>query len=173
MPDLFAGSPVLVAVRARKGELVVRGRTESGPWEQRVHVPEPLPAGRRAIPAFFARECVEDLETEIAADGDAELLGKSIEAIGLRFGVSTRLTSWFAVSEERTVDPSAPLRRVRMPQGLPHGMSVEGLGLRALRDNGRRGWDDAEHAAGHCFHGGRGSAANARGPGSFERHPRQ
>jgi len=44
--------------------------------------------------------------------------------------VATRLTSWIAVSEEMTVDPNAPTRRVRMPQELPHGMSVEGLGLR-------------------------------------------
>jgi hypothetical protein len=36
-----------------------------------------------------------------------------------------------AVSEEPTVDPTAPARRERIPHELPHGMSVEGLGLRS------------------------------------------
>jgi Ca-activated chloride channel family protein len=131
LPDLFAGSPVLVAVRAGQGELVVRGRTASGPWEQRVRVQEAPPEGRGAILTLFARESVEDVETEIAAGGNAKSLDPRVEGLGLRFGVSTRLTSWVAVSEEPAVDPSAPLRRVRMPHELPYGTSVDGLGLRA------------------------------------------
>jgi hypothetical protein len=75
---------------------------------------------------------VEDVETEIAAGGNAKSLEPRIEGLGLRFGVSTRLTSWIAVSEEPTVDPSAPILRVRMPHELPHGTSVDGLGLRAV-----------------------------------------
>lgn len=35
-----------------------------------------------------------------------------------------------AVSEEKTVDPRQPTRRERVPQELPAGVSVEGLGLR-------------------------------------------
>jgi Ca-activated chloride channel family protein len=82
------------------------------------------------VPALYARERVEDLEMEIAAGGDLAPLEARIEQVGLAFGVATRVTSWIAVSEERTVDPQAPVRRTRMPHELPHGMSAEGLGLR-------------------------------------------
>jgi Ca-activated chloride channel family protein len=132
LPDLFAGAPALVALRASDGELVVRGRTDGGPWEQRVRVAAPPEhAPRRAIPTLYARERVEDLEMEIAAGGDHAALEAKIERLGLDFAVATRATSWVAVTEERTVDPKAPVRRVRMPHELPHGTSVEGLGLRA------------------------------------------
>src|SRR5262249_44495085 len=46
---------------------------------------------------------------------------------------ATRATAWVAVSEERTVDPTSPIRRDRIPQALPYGMSVEALGLRPVR----------------------------------------
>src|SRR5579859_695849 len=131
LPDLFAGAPALVALRARPGELVVRGRTDHGTWEQRLRVEAPTATARAAVASLYARERVEDLEMQVAAGGDARELDAQIERVGLAFGVATRVTSWVAVSEERTVDPNAPLRRVRMPHELRHGMSVEGLGLRA------------------------------------------
>jgi hypothetical protein len=37
-----------------------------------------------------------------------------------------------AVSEEPSVDPTKPTRRVVVPQELPYAMSVEGLGLREV-----------------------------------------
>lgn len=42
------------------------------------------------------------------------------------------LTSWVAIAEEPSVDPRAPLRRERVAQSLPHGMSVARLGLRGV-----------------------------------------
>jgi Ca-activated chloride channel family protein len=133
LPDLFAGAPALVALRTAgqgEGELVVRGRTEAGPWEQRVRVDAPREHARRAVATLYARERVEDLEMEIAAGGDVAALEARIERLGLDFGIATRVTSWIAATEERTVDPKAPVRRVRVPHELPHGTSVEGFGLR-------------------------------------------
>jgi Ca-activated chloride channel family protein len=89
--------------------------------------------------ALFARESVSDLEAAVAAGrvaSDVRDLETRIERIGLDFQVATRLTSWVAVSEEPSVDPAAPTRRVRVPQNLPHGMSLEGLGLRAAAAGG-------------------------------------
>jgi Ca-activated chloride channel family protein len=132
-----------VKIRPEGGEIVVRGRTRDGTWEARVTAPAMdvnASAGtKRGAPAtLFARESVNDLEADIAARGaeasrasevaDRE---RAIERLGLDFQIATRLTSWVAVTEEATVDPSAPTRRVRVPQNLPHGMSMEGLGLRA------------------------------------------
>jgi Ca-activated chloride channel family protein len=133
LPDLFAGAPAIVgvAIRPEGGDLVVRGSTREGAWEQRIRVaPVAEGSGSAAVTALFGRELVEDLETKLAGGGDVREIDASIERIGLDFQIATRLTSWVAVSESRTVDPGDPMRRERMPHELPHGMSAEGLGLR-------------------------------------------
>jgi Ca-activated chloride channel family protein len=134
LPDLFAGAPALigVALRPEGGQLVMRGRTPEGTWEQRVEVPPVVEGhGNAGIAALFGREKVEDLEMRLGAGAHARDIDASIERLGIDFQISTRLTSWIAVSEERTVSPGDPLRRERMPHELPFGMSAEGLGLRA------------------------------------------
>jgi hypothetical protein len=133
LPDLLSGSPVLVplGLDPAGGEIVATGRTPGGPWQARLAVgPIPPGADDDAVPVIFAREQVEDLETAFAAGEDRGPIDRAIEAIGLQFGIATRLTSWVAISEEPSVDPRQPVRRVRIPQELPHGMSAEGLGLR-------------------------------------------
>jgi Ca-activated chloride channel family protein len=133
LPDLMAGAPVLIAARLRPkgGGLVVRGRAPSGHWEARVAVPPtPQGSGDPAVPLLYARERVEDLEIDLAAGAPEAEIDPAIETIGLEFAIATRLTSWVAVSEEPSVDPRQPARRVRMPQELPFAMSAEGMGLR-------------------------------------------
>ncbi len=133
LPDLFAGAPALVALELAPagGELHVTGSTASGPFERTLMVAANDPAeGHAAIPALFAREAVEDLELLVATSPRSRRLDQAIEELGLAFQISTRLTSWVAVSEEATVDPRRPTRRERMPQQLPYGTSVAGLGLR-------------------------------------------
>jgi Ca-activated chloride channel family protein len=133
LPDLFAGTPLIVAIRSRPegGEVLVRGRLASGPWESRVRVPPTQPGeGSQAIVALFGREAVEDLEVDLAAGADAAVVDPKVEAIGLRYRISTRVTSWVAIAEEPSVDPREPIKRVRMPHALPDGLSAEGLGLR-------------------------------------------
>ena len=133
LTDLFAEAPVLVPVELSPagGELLVRGTTASGPFERHLSVP-PVAVGNGspAAAALFARESVEALEMRLAAGGARAAIDSAVEGLGLDFQIATRLTSWVAVSEEPTVDPTAPFRRERMPQSLPHGLSVEGLGLR-------------------------------------------
>ena len=138
LPDLFAGSPVLVGLRLdpRGGEVTVTGRTPTGTWQASVQVAaDPGAAPHPAVPAPFAREVVEDLETartvaDVAAIAE---LDRRIESIALAHQIASRLTSWFAATETATVDPLAPRRRQRVPQELPHGMDAEGLGLGKAR----------------------------------------
>lgn len=133
LPDLFAGSPALVAARLRPegGTLEVRGRTANGTWQARVQVPARAPGeGHAGVVTRFGREKVEDLELRHAVGGDAHGIDREIETLGVRFQIATRLTSWIAVSKEATVDPGAPTRHEDVPQELPYGMSIEGLGLR-------------------------------------------
>jgi Ca-activated chloride channel family protein len=134
VPDLYAGSPSLVslALDPDAREVFVRGRTSKGnAWEARVDVPRlALGEGLPAVTTLFGRERVEDLETAIAARGDADA-DAEIERIGLTFRIATRHTSWVAITEDATVDPDAEKRNVRQPHEVPHGTSIEGLGLRA------------------------------------------
>jgi Ca-activated chloride channel family protein len=140
LPDLHAGAPLLVATSLNPagGALTIRGRTPQGAWTQELHV-GPADAsgpatGDASIRAFFARQRVEDLEMQISAGGGVEQLELAIEEVGVRFQIATRLTSWVAVDEITAVDPRDPTRRVRVPQNLPYGMSVQGLGLRGAMD---------------------------------------
>jgi diguanylate cyclase (GGDEF)-like protein len=134
LPDLFAGAPALISasVRPEGGEIVVRGRTAEGTWEQRVRVPVVEPgAGSPGVVAAFGREMVEDAEMRLCAGEDAREIDPLVERLGLDFQIATRLTSWVAVDTEAAVDPGAPVRAVRVPQELPHGLSAGALGLRA------------------------------------------
>jgi Ca-activated chloride channel family protein len=132
LPDLMAGAPVLVGLSLRPdgGELIVRGRTPDGHWEERLAVPPTeTGAGSPGVTALYGREAVEDLDLDLAAGADRGEIDRATETLGLEFGIATRLTSWVAISEEPTVDPRLPVRREIIPQELPYGMSAEGLGL--------------------------------------------
>ena len=133
LPDVFGAAPVLIPIETSRegGEITIRGTTASGQFRQTLTLERgDSGTGSAAVASLFAREAVEILELELAAGGDREEIDPGIEKLGLDFQISTRRTSWVAVSEEPTVDPRAPFRRERMPQALPYGMSVEGLGLR-------------------------------------------
>jgi Ca-activated chloride channel family protein len=131
LPDLYAGAPCLIALELGTGAITVRGRTAEGPFEERVEVPAiALGEGLASVAALFARERVEDLETERAARGEDGRIDRDIEQLGLTFRIATRLTSWIAVSDAVTVDPDAEKRAVRQPHEVPEGVSIAGMGLR-------------------------------------------
>jgi Ca-activated chloride channel family protein len=133
LPDLFGGAPALLSMELEPGggTLTVRGQTAAGRFERTVTVAaNDVAAGKGAIAALYAREAVEELELLTAASEGEAGLDPGIERFGLEFQISTRLTSWVAISAEATVDPRRPTRREVMPQQLPYGVSVEGLGLR-------------------------------------------
>ncbi len=132
LPDLFAGAPVRLALQldTRGGELTVAGDTIDGGFRHSLALPALGPGGDNALHRGFAREAVEDLEVQLAAGGDRHTIDARIEALGLDHRISTRRTSWLAVSDAVTVDPTAPARREVVPHELPHGMSITQLPLR-------------------------------------------
>lgn len=131
IPDLLAGRPARIAVRLRPGggRLVVSGHTAQGPWQQVIDMPPIEPGeGNLAAVKRVGRERVADLELRSAV---GESVDAEITEIGLAYQIATRLTSWVAVTEEETVDATAPTRSEVVPQALPYGMSAEGIGLRS------------------------------------------
>jgi Ca-activated chloride channel family protein len=133
IPDLYAGCPVLIGTRIRRegSEIIVRGRSAAGDWEKRLRV-APVDVESSAVRALFGREAVEDCELRLAAGASPDAMDRAIEELGLQYGIATRLTSWIAIDTTPSVDPQAPGRREVIPQALPYGMSVEGLGLREV-----------------------------------------
>ncbi|MBL8917892.1 MAG: VWA domain-containing protein [Myxococcaceae bacterium] len=132
LPDVFSGSPALLSMKLspRGGRLVVRGRAGDGDFEETLEVPAVDRAqGSRSVATLFARELVEDLETQRVVEPGAQV-DQAVQSLGLDFQISTRLTSWVAISEQMTVDPRLPRRNVTQPHELAYGMSAEGLGLR-------------------------------------------
>lgn len=131
MPDLFAGCPALIslALRPEGGELFIEGNAAEGSFSHRIAVPaQTLGAGNHAVCTRFGREKVDDLEMMLSAGCSG--IDAQIEATGLAFQIATRLTSWIATTEHATVDPSSKTRHEDQPHELPHGTSIEGLGLR-------------------------------------------
>ena len=129
VPDVFAGAPLIAAVELKPegGELVVRGHLAHEAWEQRIQVPALQPGqGNQALAALFGREHVADLE----ARSMLEEVDRQIEAIGIRFQIATRLTSWVAVDERVRVTPG-PSRHEVVPQEVPYGTSAAAFGLRS------------------------------------------
>ncbi len=133
LPDVYSGSPALLSMKlkASGGRVTVRGRTAQGDFEETVEVPAvDRGFGSRSVATLFARELVEDLETQRVVE-PGHSVDAAVTAIGLDFQISTRLTSWVAISEQMTVDPRLARRNVTQPQELAFGMSAEGVGLRS------------------------------------------
>lgn len=134
LPDLYAASPALISVKLAKqgGTLRVRGRTAAGLWEAQIETRAPA-AGQQSLGVVtcFARQKVEDFELMHAAREKNMVYDAAIASLGLTYQISTRLTSWVAISETVDVDAADPTRREAVPQEVPYGMSVESFGLRS------------------------------------------
>ncbi len=128
IPDVFEGAPLVaaLAVKPEGGELVIRGQTAREAWTQTIAVPaQRIGDGDGAIVQLYGRERVADVEANsVFATSDGE-----IEELGLMFQIATKMTSWVAVDESRTV--TGPTRDQLIPQELPYGTRAESFGLRA------------------------------------------
>jgi Ca-activated chloride channel family protein len=134
LPDLYAGSPSLIGVRVPAAcvTLTVTGKTAAGEYRQEVAIPAvEIGAGNPGVTKLYGREWVEDLETRRACGNGVREIDASVEDVGLRFQIATRMTSWVAVDEEVSVKPGVEPREEIMPHEIPYGTSVEGIGLRA------------------------------------------
>jgi len=147
--DVLAGNPAVLALMMRPdgGTIEVEGALAGNaePWIERIEVGprastdrdaegETPDASHPSLPlgAFYGRERVEDCEMRLAAAGHGtqhESILEEIERLGVRHQIVTRRTSFVAISEDVTVDPSDPRRRQRLAVELPAEVSAEGVGL--------------------------------------------
>lgn len=131
LPDVFAGAPLVCALRLAPGggDIRIRGRLAHDEWSQRLRVPATDHVEvDAAIGALFGRERVADLETDWSIGENAGLVDTLIEETGVAFQIATRLTSWVAVDTVVSIDPYASSRTESVPQELPYGTSMQGFG---------------------------------------------
>ncbi len=136
--DVFAGQPLVVALELefKGGTLEVEGRVAGTTerWAWRLSVPpvamregtlSTLPLG-----ALYGRETIADIEMHGARSDDR------VADVAMRHRIASRETSLVAISEEPSVDPKAPRRRVTLPVEVPAFVSAEGAGLMSLHRMG-------------------------------------
>ena len=133
LPDLFAGSPLVVSGRFEGGPggaVTVRGRDAAGqPWSAAVPA---TPGDAPALVATWARAHLRDLEDRYATDPspDRELERRIVET-SLRFGVLCRFTA-FVAADVRVVNEGGVVHRVLQPVEAPAGWTMfERAGLAA------------------------------------------
>ncbi len=133
IPDVLAARPVVVVGKWRgeaAGSIHVTGRSGRGAFSQRFDVASatPLPENR-ALPYLWARSRIAALSsyglTQPSEDARGEIL-----ALGLRYSLLTRFTSFVAVSRIAR-NTQGPATDVKQPLPLPEGVSDAAVGVGA------------------------------------------
>ncbi len=121
IPDVYAGLPLVVAARydrAAKGTVRVTANAGGKRITTELAIELPAAEQRPAIAQLWARRRIHELELQ----NDADAKKRDIEALGLRFGLVTRYTSFVAV-DERQVTDGRKTRTVVQPVEAPEGVN--------------------------------------------------
>ena len=128
LPDLFAGSPLIVRGRyhgtSPKVAEVRALDSVSRPWSATLAAADaPAPAIRK----LWAREQVRALEDDYAISRqDQEQVAARIVATSLKYGVLSRFAAFVAVDCSEVVNAGGERRRIIQPVELPDGWDVAG-----------------------------------------------
>ncbi len=123
MPDLFAGTPLLISGRYRgdaDGAIALQARDAAGQmWSAEIR-------GRRvdnpALPTVWARGRLREMEDRyVVGVGDRAALEREIVATSLRFGVLCRFTAFVAVDRSEVVNQGGALHGIVQPVEQPAG----------------------------------------------------
>ncbi|MDT4969704.1 MAG: Ca-activated chloride channel [Acidobacteriota bacterium] len=130
LPDLLAQRPVVLFGKWRGpvgGTFELRGRTGRGEFVTSLDVGAVRPdESNRALRYLWARSRIAELSDYGAEEISADRV-KDITALGLKYNLLTRYTSFIAVREE-VRNPSDPARDVKQPLPLPLRVSDLAVG---------------------------------------------
>lgn len=132
LPDLFAGTPVVIAGRYHGEPRSIGLRAveaDGGTWATELH---PWADADAALRPVWARGRVRDLEDGYAvavnsASADRAKLEHEIVQTSLRFGVLSRFTAYVAVDRGEVVNPGGHQRQVTQPVEAPAGWRTSRL----------------------------------------------
>ena len=130
LPDLLAERPVILFGKWRgpaAGSFELRGKTGRGEYSSTLDVAGVQPEeANRALRYLWARSRVAELSDYGSRDVSAEK-AKAITALGLKYNLLTRYTSFIAVREE-VRNPDGSAKDVKQPLPLPLGVSDLAVG---------------------------------------------
>ena len=128
LPDVLGGRPVALIGKWRgepRGQLVLRGQTASGDWQQVLPVPAP-DTDAQALRQLWARQRIQQLgDDEALRGGNGQR--DAITRLGLQYSLLTHYTSFIAVDQVvRAADTAST--PVNQPLPLPQGVSNAAVG---------------------------------------------
>jgi Ca-activated chloride channel family protein len=135
MPDLFAGTPLVVTGRYRgaAGSLALQAREAAGGmWSAQVKAEI---GGNPAATRVWARGRLRDLEDRYVIDRSDELENE-IVATSLRFGVLCRFTAFVAVDRSEVVNAGGQVHGIVQPVEQPEGWKMGQTHLACAYDGG-------------------------------------
>lgn len=125
LPDLYAGDPLTVAIKAEAaGDAVLTGVRDGAPWS--LTVPLDQAARRPGVAKLWARAKIKGLEAERLAFGrgdarDEATLDAAILDTALAHGLTSRMTSLIAVDTTPARPDGEPLTTAQVALNLPAG----------------------------------------------------
>lgn len=125
VPDLFAGTPVYIAVRfeGKPTDIVVKGQSAAGPWRKRLAFAGA--AKGSGIAKLWAREKIAGLQTLKYVGVSGDEIRERVVAVALAHGLVTRHTSLVAVDKAVARDFAVPLLTKKLPHNLPFGWEYD------------------------------------------------
>jgi Ca-activated chloride channel family protein len=130
LPDLLADRPVIVFGKWRgtpSGTFVLSGRTGSGEYSSSLDVGSVQPAAENsALRYLWARSRIAEL-SGFGGGSPSDDRVKEITALGLKYNLLTRYTSFIAV-REKIVNPDGSSTDVDQPLPLPVGVTDMAIG---------------------------------------------
>ncbi|HEU4368500.1 MAG TPA: marine proteobacterial sortase target protein [Methylomirabilota bacterium] len=127
LPDLYAGEPVVVALRGRTlpTHAVLRGRSGTTAWEADVPLRESAPGAGLAVYWAQARiAALLDQRRASAPDGDVR---HAVIEVALRHHLVSAYTSLVAVDVTPARPADAPLISHALATNLPHGWEYDAV----------------------------------------------
>jgi Ca-activated chloride channel family protein len=130
LPDLLAERPVILFGKWRgavTGNIELRGKTGRGDYVTSLNVSDVQPdEANRALRYLWARSRIAELSDYGSADVSPDRI-KEITALGIKYNLLTRYTSFIAVLEE-VRNQAGDARNVNQPLPLPLGVSDLAVG---------------------------------------------
>ena len=129
-PDLLAQRPIVMFGKWRgtpSGRIELTGQTGRGDFTTSIDVSQvTADAGNRALRYLWARTRIAELSDHGFGEVTDDAV-KEITALGLKYNLLTRYTSFIAV-REKIVNPNADAADVNQPLPLPVGVSNMAIG---------------------------------------------
>ena len=122
--DLYAGEPLVVALRSehRPLQLRVEGRFAGRPWQRTLDL-DGAGADAPGVHALWARRRIDEHLAGFATGGSAEDIRRRVLDLALEHHLVSRFTSLVAVDHTPSRPDGAPLQRRPVASRLPAGWS--------------------------------------------------